>query len=208
MTEPTSHHDAETPRGRKPGCRTPDRSASAPPGFDREISEAALAAGCDVIVEKPFTDELSDAVAIVLTARAAERTVAVMQNRRYHPAVRRVRAGLAAGEIGDRVDTAVDIFVWHIHSDPYMLANDSHGDISSSPTAPSSPTADRGSPKEPRRPTTAPGVSEERAGRSAGTARIGSSSRPWSASTDRMPPAIQRSRKTSHDSIASAIRAG
>ena len=96
-----------------------------PPGFHREVSEVALAAGCDVIVEKPLTDELSDAVAIVLAARAAERTVAVMQNRRYHPAVRRMRAGLAAGEIGDQVDTSVDMFVWHVHTNPYLLANDS-----------------------------------------------------------------------------------
>ena len=92
-----------------------------PPGFHREVSEAALAAGCDVIVEKPLTAELSDAVAIVEAARAAGRTVAVMQNRRYHPAVRRMRAGLAAGEIGDQVDTSVDMFLWHIYSNPYLL---------------------------------------------------------------------------------------
>jgi predicted dehydrogenase len=96
-----------------------------PPGFHREISETALAAGCDVIVEKPLTDELSDAVAIVLAAKAAGRTVAVMQNRRYHPAVRRMRAGLAAGEIGDLVDTSVDMFLWHIYSNPYLMRTDS-----------------------------------------------------------------------------------
>lgn len=96
-----------------------------PPGFHREVSETALAAGCDVIVEKPLTDNLSDAVAIVMAARAAGRTVAVMQNRRYHPAVRRMRAGLASGEIGDQVDTSVDMFLWHIYTNPYLLANDS-----------------------------------------------------------------------------------
>jgi predicted dehydrogenase len=95
-----------------------------PPGAHREVSEAALAAGCDVIVEKPLTDRLSDAVAIVTAARAAGRTVAVMQNRRYHPAVRRMRAGLAAGEIGGQVDTSVDMFLWHIHTNPYLRSSD------------------------------------------------------------------------------------
>jgi predicted dehydrogenase len=92
-----------------------------PPGVHREVSATALAAGCDVIVEKPITDDLSDAIAIVLSARAAGRTVAVMQNRRYHPAVRRMRAGLAAREIGDPVDMSAEMYLWHIYSNPYLM---------------------------------------------------------------------------------------
>ena len=80
-----------------------------PPALHRSVTEIAVAAGCDVIVEKPLAETLADAVALVLAARSAGRTVAVMQNRRYHPAIRRMREDVAASRIGPLVDISVDM---------------------------------------------------------------------------------------------------
>ena len=91
-----------------------------PPALHRTVAETALAGGCDVIVEKPLAAELSDAVALVLAARSAGRTVAVMQNRRYHPAVRRMRDEVAAGRIGTLVDASVDMFLWHRYPNTFL----------------------------------------------------------------------------------------
>lgn len=96
-----------------------------PPALHRGVSEAALNAGCDVIVEKPMTAELSDAVALVSVARASDRTLAVMQNRRYHPAVRRMREEVRKGTIGDLVDASVDMFLWHRFSNTFLSTIDS-----------------------------------------------------------------------------------
>ena len=91
-----------------------------PPALHRTVAETALAGGCDVIVEKPLAAELSDAVALVLAARSAGRTVAVMQNRRYHPAVRLMRDAVAAGRIGTLVDVSVDMFLWHRYPNTFL----------------------------------------------------------------------------------------
>jgi predicted dehydrogenase len=96
-----------------------------PPALHREVAEISLAAGCDVIVEKPMTADLADAVALVLSARAAGRTVAVMQNRRYHPAVRRMRDGLATGAIGEHVDVSAEMFLWHRYPNTFLAGIDS-----------------------------------------------------------------------------------
>jgi len=96
-----------------------------PPALHRAVAENALTGECDVIVEKPLAADLADAVALVLSARAAGRTVAVMQNRRYHPAVRRMRDVVAAGVIGAPVDLSVDMFLWHRFSNTFLTETDS-----------------------------------------------------------------------------------
>ncbi len=96
-----------------------------PPALHRAVAETALAGGCDVIVEKPLAGELTDAVALVLAARATERTVAVMQNRRYHPAVRLMRDAVASGRIGTLVDVSVDMFLWHRYPNTFLTEIDS-----------------------------------------------------------------------------------
>lgn len=96
-----------------------------PPAAHRAVAETAVAGGCDVIVEKPLASELADAVALAHTARAAGRMVAVMQNRRYHPAVRRMREGVAAGVIGTPVDVSVDMFLWHRYPNTFLSEIDS-----------------------------------------------------------------------------------
>lgn len=54
-----------------------------PPDVHRELAERSLAAGCHVLVEKPFTLTVSDAVGIVEAARGARRHAAVAQNYRF-----------------------------------------------------------------------------------------------------------------------------
>src|SRR5919109_2813200 len=71
-----------------------------PPEHHRRVTEQALAAGCHVLTEKPMAATLEDAVAMVEAAQRADRTLAVMQNRRHHPAIRRLRQGVVDGEIG------------------------------------------------------------------------------------------------------------
>ncbi|MCY7301903.1 MAG: Gfo/Idh/MocA family oxidoreductase [Thermoleophilia bacterium] len=96
-----------------------------PPALHREVAEPALAAGCDVIVEKPLAAEIRDAVALVEVAQAAGRTLAVMQNRRYHPAIRALREHVARGSIGVPVDIAVDMFLWHRFPNTFLAEIDS-----------------------------------------------------------------------------------
>jgi predicted dehydrogenase len=96
-----------------------------PPALHRAVAETAIAAGCDVIVEKPLTLDLAEAVALVRSAQSAGRTVAVMQNRRAHPAVRAMRAGVAAGAIGTLVDISSDMFLWHLYPNTFVAEIDS-----------------------------------------------------------------------------------
>ena len=96
-----------------------------PPTFHRQITEIAIAGGCDVIVEKPLTADLTDAVALVRSAGAAGRTITVMQNRRYHPAIRAMRDGVAAGTIGTLVDISTDMFLWHVFRNTFLAEMDS-----------------------------------------------------------------------------------
>jgi predicted dehydrogenase len=62
---------------------------------------AALAAGRDVITEKPMTVDGARAMRILIAERASKGTVAVTFNYRYNPVHEEVRRRLAAGEIGE-----------------------------------------------------------------------------------------------------------
>src|SRR5207248_221430 len=74
--------------------------------FDCTIPEAhvgvtleALRHGCHVLGEKPLADSMENARRAVEAARAAGRIYAVIQNRRYDPNVRRLRAFLDSGAL-------------------------------------------------------------------------------------------------------------
>lgn len=82
-----------------------------PPQAHRAVAEAALAAGCDVLGEKPLAASLDDARAIIAAARAAGRRHAVMQNRRFAPGIRALRAGITAGLIGRPAFVCSDMFL-------------------------------------------------------------------------------------------------
>jgi predicted dehydrogenase len=63
-------------------------------------TRAALAAGLHVLVEKPFTDDLAEAHALVALAREHDRILMVNQNYRWFPAPQQARALLAEDAIG------------------------------------------------------------------------------------------------------------
>lgn len=73
-----------------------------------DIALPALAAGCDLLVEKPMTMNLADAKRLATAADAAGRIVQVGFVLRTHPAARRLRDIVAAGRVGDPVWIAAD----------------------------------------------------------------------------------------------------
>ena len=75
------------------------------PPAHHEVTLAALQRGCHVLGEKPLADTLEHAREMLAAAEASGRLYAVMQNRRYDPNIRRLRAFLASGAIG-RITTA------------------------------------------------------------------------------------------------------
>ena len=62
---------------------------------------AALAAGCDVVTEKPMTTDVDGARRILAARRETGGSVRVAFNYRYNPVHRRVRELLAGGVIGE-----------------------------------------------------------------------------------------------------------
>jgi predicted dehydrogenase len=70
------------------------------PEAHTEVTLAALAHGCHVLGEKPLADSLENARKMISAAARAGNLFAVIQNRRYHPGIRRLRRFLAADTIG------------------------------------------------------------------------------------------------------------
>lgn len=81
------------------------------PPARREVVLAGLARGCHVLSEKPMADSLEAARELVAAAKAAGRVHAVVQNRRYHPGIRRLQRAAAGGLIGDITGVHCDFFV-------------------------------------------------------------------------------------------------
>ena len=75
------------------------------------VAIAALEAGCHVFCEKPLADTLASARAMVVAAGAHGPTLAVMQNRRYDPNLRALRAFLDEGHIGLVTTLHADFFI-------------------------------------------------------------------------------------------------
>lgn len=75
------------------------------------IVSKALAAGCHVLSEKPMAATLEEARDLIARAKAAGRTHAIMQNRRYIAAVRRIARVVASGAIGDVTSVHADFFL-------------------------------------------------------------------------------------------------
>lgn len=74
-----------------------------PPATHLALARAALAAGAHVYVEKPFTVDAAEADELAAAARAARRLVCAGHNHLYDPVVRRLRALVDAGRLGDVV---------------------------------------------------------------------------------------------------------
>lgn len=70
------------------------------PAAHAGIVLGALKNGCHVLGEKPLATTLRDARRMVAAAKTARRTYAVIQNYRYHAGIRRLKAFLDGGAIG------------------------------------------------------------------------------------------------------------
>ena len=64
------------------------------------VARTALQAGCHVLVEKPMATDLTEAQALIDAAEAAQRKLMVGHIVRFDPAVRALKAHIAAGELG------------------------------------------------------------------------------------------------------------
>jgi predicted dehydrogenase len=71
-----------------------------PVGSHYALAKAALKAGKHVLVEKPLAIRTSEADELVGLAAARQRVLAVDHTYVYHPAVRRIRELIRAGELG------------------------------------------------------------------------------------------------------------
>lgn len=86
--------------------------------FDCTVPEArqavtgrALERGCHVLCEKPLGDSMEAAQTIVRLSREKGRVCAVMQNRRFDRNIRRLKAFLLSGAIGQVTTVHCDFFI-------------------------------------------------------------------------------------------------
>jgi predicted dehydrogenase len=80
---------------------------ASPNHVHRAQTEAALAAGLDVFVEKPIANTVADGRAMVAAAEAAGQVLMVGHNMRYGPAFRAAHDLLASGRLGEVVSVEV-----------------------------------------------------------------------------------------------------
>ncbi len=80
------------------------------------FARQCLEAGRDVVVDKPFTTTLEEAVSLVQFAKDANRLLTVYQNRRYDGDFQAIRQLVKAGTLGRivRFETAYDRFRPHL----------------------------------------------------------------------------------------------
>ncbi|MET3614350.1 putative dehydrogenase [Rhizobium aquaticum] len=75
------------------------------------VVEAGLAAGCNVLSEKPMANTLPEAKALVELAEKSGKVHAVIQNRRFLAGIRRVKALIETGTLGELTAVHVDFFI-------------------------------------------------------------------------------------------------
>jgi predicted dehydrogenase len=71
----------------------------------------ALQRGCHVLCEKPLADTMSNARRMLAAAKKSGKTFAVMQNRRFDANIRRLRAFLASGALGQLTTVQSNFFI-------------------------------------------------------------------------------------------------
>jgi predicted dehydrogenase len=76
-----------------------------------EVVSQALAAGAHVLSEKPMANTLAEATTLIEAADKAGRLHAVIQNRRFLPGIRRVKALLESGALGEITAVHQDFFI-------------------------------------------------------------------------------------------------
>jgi predicted dehydrogenase len=81
------------------------------PAAHAEVDSKGLINGLHVLEEKPLAMNLADAHRLVDLARKNNLVHTVIQNRRFHPAVRKIRRLLDQGLIGEITTVNIDFFV-------------------------------------------------------------------------------------------------
>lgn len=81
------------------------------PSARQTVVSQAFEAGCDVLSEKPMANSLEEAKALLESRRSLGRLHAVIQNRRFLTGIRRAKAFLEAGGIGDIAEVHCDFFI-------------------------------------------------------------------------------------------------
>jgi predicted dehydrogenase len=81
------------------------------PEAHAEVTLTALDHGCHVLGEKPLADSMDNARRMVAAAEKAGKLFAVIQNRRFHPGIRRLSRFLRAGRIGDITIVNSDFYI-------------------------------------------------------------------------------------------------
>lgn len=81
------------------------------PGAHHEVTLTALRSGAHVLGEKPLANSLDEAQEMIEAADEADRIFAVIQNRRYQPAIRRLQRFLALGQIGQITTVDSDFYI-------------------------------------------------------------------------------------------------
>ena len=74
---------------------------AAPAAAHAQLAKLFLEAGKDVYVEKPFTLDVADAEELVRLAETKQRVLMVGHLLKHHPAVRKLKSMIDAGEMGD-----------------------------------------------------------------------------------------------------------
>jgi predicted dehydrogenase len=76
-----------------------------------DVTLAALERGCHVLGEKPLADSMDNARRMVVAAERAGKLFAVIQNRRFHPGIRRLSRFLWAGTVGEITTVDSDFYI-------------------------------------------------------------------------------------------------
>ena len=94
-----------------------------PHPFHRAPAIAAMEAGANVLIEKPFASSLEDCDAMLATAEKYKKQIGVICQRRWYRPVQRVKEAIDAGKIGQPVFGTVNMLGWrdqnYYKSDPW-----------------------------------------------------------------------------------------
>lgn len=82
-----------------------------PPDIHHSVSTWAMRAGCDVMGEKPISNDVEQAKSLVRTSEETGRFYALMQNRRYLPGIQDVRNFLNSNQLGQPGILCADFFL-------------------------------------------------------------------------------------------------
>ena len=88
-----------------------------------EVAVRACRAGMHVLVEKPLASSLQDCDAIIAAAKEYGVTLGTVSQRRFYPAVQRIKRAIDEGKIGTPILGTVTMLGWrdraYYQSDPW-----------------------------------------------------------------------------------------